>query len=274
MSGGESPTQTNEVSVPKEFQPFLFGDQGVVQRGQELQIRNELSPNTIFGDTTQQAQQALTGVAEGAQQVLSPVQQNFLDLMNFDSLTDPRTEAVAAAATRPIREQLNEVALPTLGSQAIDVGQFGGSRQGVAEAVLRDRAARTEGDIRSNIFFNALQQDLARKERSGNMAGQLLGLQQIPGQILANVGAQQDIPLNEQENAIQRNLFDYARLIQGFIPGASQTVTQDGGGLSKGQRVGGGALAGAGIGAQAGTVFGMPGMAVGAGLGALGGLLL
>lgn len=284
--GGGGQSQTTQVSIPEEFKPFLFeerkapsgfiGDQGqpggIIPQAIALQQEGQLAPRSVQGETTQQAQQQLLDVAGGASGVIDPVVQNFLALQSRDPLSDPLTQQVADAATRPIFRQLEEVALPGVQDAAIGAGQFGGSRQGVAEAVLRDRAATSAGDITARIFSDALERDLLRKERGLGQAGQLLGLQTLPAQLTGQVGAQQDILAGEETNAPGRNLLQLAQLLQGFIPGASQTTTVDGGGPSRAQSVGGGALTGAGLGTQ----IGGPGFgtAVGAGLGALGGLLL
>lgn len=306
--GGGKPQQTDtSFKIPEEFKPFLFGAPsapsfggglfdfgggiggvmgdalrkvspgmiqkpgGIVNEAQDLQQSGQLAPTPIEGEETRRAQADLLGVADRAGSVIDPTVSAFQDLISFDSLTDPRLENAAQAATRPITERLERVALPAVSDAAIGAGQFGMTRQGVQEAVLRGEADKNISDIRSRLFFNALQGDLSRKERVGGQAGNVLGLMQAPSLIRGQVGEQRDAQADAEAAARSDNLFKFAQLLQGFIPGAQPVSTSTaGGGPSRFESVAGGAATGAAMGSF------IPGLGtgVGAAVGGLGGLLL
>jgi len=108
---------------------------------------------------------------------------------------------VVSNAARRIGENFAEQALPALRQGAIMSGQYGGSRQGIAEGIASRGLAYSIGDMAANLYNQAYQQ--AQQQRYGtanNMAG--LGISN------AKANADRDL-LAQSKNAdieLQKNL--------------------------------------------------------------------
>lgn len=84
--------------------------------------------------------------------------------------TNPALEATINAATRPITDQLLEEALPAVRSGAYTTGNFGSSRQGIAEGLATGRAARAVGDTAAGVANQGYQAGLgALSSAYGNL---------------------------------------------------------------------------------------------------------
>jgi hypothetical protein len=83
------------------------------------------------------------------------------------------------------------------------------------------------GDIASRIAFNAAQMDDQNRQFALNFAPQLAQLNTLPGQLIAGVGASDEQYALEETSAASRNMMEFARLLQGFIPGANSTTTAE-----------------------------------------------
>ena len=96
----------------------------------------------------------------------------------LDARMNPFTQGVINQLQRDISEQ-QQMALGRTGEQARAAGAFGGSRQGVAEALTSgrygDAFARTAGQLRADQFNRAMagvDQDRARQEQFRGQAAQ------------------------------------------------------------------------------------------------------
>lgn len=84
--------------------------------------------------------------------------------------TNPALQGAITAATRPITEQLLEEALPAVRSGAYTTGNFGSSRQGIAEGLATGKAARAVGDTAANVANAGYQSGLnAMTSAYGNL---------------------------------------------------------------------------------------------------------
>lgn len=275
--GGEETTTTAEI--PEEFKQFIFGAPppstgggffsqafqppdltggfgGVIPEALDLFGRGALAPEPIFGDVSQQGQAQQLDLA-------SLLSGSFLPQLQetFSSL-GPGSETIADFATQQLQDQLERDVLPSLSQAAINAGQFGSSRQGIAEGIAQSESARNIAGIRASILQQGAQQQLA-------FAPQLAQLLGLPAGIVSGVGAQQDVLAQGQQGNEFQNLLRLAQLIQGFIPGATQTTITEGGGTSALGGAAGGALTGASLGSAIPVI----GTGVGAGIGGLLGLL-
>ena len=134
-------------------------------------------------------------------------------------------------------QAFGEQVLPNIRSGAVGSGQYGGSRQGIAEGVAMRGLGDTLGDIQTNLANQAANQALQQRTAGSGMASNLLSnaygttaglmsnalgmspmmanLGLMPSNIFQNIGQQQ------QMNPLQ-NLQAYQGLIGGNY-GSSQT---------------------------------------------------
>ena len=108
----------------------------------------------------------------------------------LDARMNPFTQSVINQLQKDISEQ-QQMALGRTGEQARAAGAFGGSRQGVAEALTSgrygDAFARTAGQLRADQFNRAMagvDQDRARQEQFRGQGQPILDLEAGRPQIL------------------------------------------------------------------------------------------
>ena len=134
-------------------------------------------------------------------------------LKAIDIENNPYFGHAVNAAIRPITEQLTEQALPAIRSGAVQTGQYGGSRQALAEGTAIGKATRAMGDMAGTMASNAYGQGLNaynqglgavqnlysqnigaydrgvnNLQRSLGMAPEMLGISQAPASALGQLG--------------------------------------------------------------------------------------
>lgn len=173
--------------------------------------------------------------------------------------TNPFLAKAAEAAIRPLEKSLTEQVLPNIRGEARDQGQFGSSRQGIAEGLALQEFQAQAGDISANVFNQGFQNALAAGTQAlgstQSLAGtgintllgegtrslfaspQLADLALAPSSILGGVGFQQQqlgqAQLSEEAQRFMSEQIlpflvaqDIAQLAFG-IPGGSVTSTAD-----------------------------------------------
>lgn len=108
---------------------------------------------------------------------------------------DPSTNQYVSnaidSAIRPVTQQFQEQVMPAIKSGAIDAGQMGSSRQGIAEGIAARGYQDTVGDISSNMMNSAYNQGLSAMQAGGqlgqSMVGQALGAGLNAGQLGQNM---------------------------------------------------------------------------------------
>jgi hypothetical protein len=212
------------------------------------------------------AQKQIAQNAAGAEQFLTSP-----DILN--PATNPAEAASIAAATRPIYQNLMESVLPNVRSGAASAGQYGSSRQGIAEGEAARSADQAAGQVSANIANADYQAGLDAMTKG-------LGLSPATGTEQTQAGASESAVGEIQQQ--QQEAQNQARLQQLFynmgIPlSQAQNLTQmaagqPGGGTSASTTPGtnllNAGLGGALTGSQIGSAIGGPaGAGVGAGLG-------
>jgi hypothetical protein len=156
---------------------------------------------------------------------------------------------------------------------ALSSGQFGGSRQGIAEGLAKSELDKNILNTNAQLQYGALAQDvqntLAGQQLAANYSSVLTDLMQAPTTLYSQVGNAQDSYTDAVNAAPAANLASYAEIIRSMIPGTNSSSKTTGGGISTTKSVLGGAASGAAM----GSMFGPLGTAVGAGVGGLAGLL-
>lgn len=80
--------------------------------------------------------------------------------------TNPVFEQQVEAAIRPIQKQLTQEILPQIRGEAVQAGQFGGSRQGIAEGLAIQGFEQKAGDIATEIAARNYEQGLNAMTRA------------------------------------------------------------------------------------------------------------
>lgn len=115
--------------------------------------------------------------------------QNFLLGPSLYPQSNPALQQHAFGAAMPDIWGLTTKALPNVRSGAVQAGQYGGSRQGLAEAnAIRD-TMRTIGDESANIYNNAYNTGLQGMVQAQARTPDVLASMFIPSQMMANAGS-------------------------------------------------------------------------------------
>lgn len=285
--GGGS-TSTTEVDIPESLKPYIVDPGGVLPEAKKLygSTPNFGQPD-VAGKTTKQAWQSGIDYANLAKNTLNPQMMSlYQDIRAPGQISGDVLNNAIGAATNPLREQYARTTIPTIEDAALSAGQFGGSRQGIAEGLAKSELDKNVANLDAGMRYQAATDDITRQIQGNQFAAQftptMYDLFTTPTNVLSNVGQQQDYFANLAAKTDLNNLLGYGDFIRQFIPGASSsTRTQQGGSKL------GGALAGAGSGAMIGSSIGGAmasgaatgsmagpwGAAIGAGVGALGSLL-
>lgn len=171
------------------------------------------------GPLEQQAKDLASAQKFGLGDVLSPDSNAYL-------------KDYADASTRGIWDNLNNNVLGQTRAAASSAGQYGGSRQGIAEGLATKSAIEADADTRSKIYSNAYGQGLDVFKSTMAQVPQNMVAQQMPATVMAGVGSQerafQQALLDEQiarwnyeQNLPFTNLAQYQNLIQGNYGGTS-----------------------------------------------------
>ena len=276
-SGQQSQTTTQQLSREQQ-QLMKLAMPGVTEFAAKVPQRYQ--GLTIAGfDPTQLAgqEQVLQGAGtqttigqQGAGTTAGWLSPNALDITK-----QPGLQGNIAAATRPITQALTEQALPAIRSSAESTGNFGSSRQGIAEGLASGRASQAIGDATSRIVGDAYGKNVDAQLKALGLLPQTQAAQTTGGLTTSNVGdvrqgmtqallGEQVGNFNYDQMAPYLQSKDIMSLLTG-LPGGSTTTTATGPEKNKLT----GALGGAATGASLGAMFGPVGMAGGAGLGAL-----
>jgi hypothetical protein len=318
MSKGGAPDVTTNAVDPDIKQAFLANfqnAQGVAsalptqqfaglnplyQAGEEALVNTALAGPGITGTDLAAQMAAYGGVYQPAMQTAGQANLGMTGTGSIGSYMNPYTEQVRANALSDL-ESARRAAIQQTGERATQARAFGGSRQGVAEALTNAGFARQAGtlgtQLNENAFNNAVQlqaADLARQQQAA-AANQQAGLQgaqlrlsgasQLGGlaaqqQALRLGGAQAVMGAGGVRQALDQQQMDAIRNIGlqrlGIVQSSLGAQPANLGGTVSTpmySNPASGALGGALAGAQLGSAIPGVGTAIGAGVGGLLGLL-
>ena len=266
-----------------------------------LQQQPSLYPGQMFVSPSEQTQAALNmqeDIALSRPTSLEAAQEAYMRGLGGLGATaggaflmgNPFQQAAIEAASRPIQRQFAETTLPGIASGFSRAGRYGSQAMGTALGSATEATARALGDVGTQIAYGGYEAERGRQQQamlgqiqSATLAPQIYGQQFLPSQQLAQVGAAREaIAAQPLQEAIQRYQFQQQvpyQQLQGFLssiygtPMASSQYAPPAQTNRAASALGGAAL-GAGIGQMIGGGFGgFSAPAIGAGLGALGGLL-
>jgi hypothetical protein len=234
-------TQTIQQADPwSGVQPYLR--QGYSQALTNLRNPPEFYPGNSFAPfdpLQQQAQQMQLGAVPGLQDYVNMAQQSSQFGLSPDILSpesNPYLAAQGEAAIRPLYEQLTEQILPAIRGGAVNAGQYGGSRQGIAEGLAARGTQQAAGDALANLYSGAYGQGLQHMARSQALAPGLASLSLAPSAAVGDVGAQRQAMSqnaindalarwNFQQNLPQQQLTNYMQTLAGFPLGSAGSMS-------------------------------------------------
>ena len=199
MSKGGAPDVTTNAVDPDIKQAFLANFQNaqsvagalptqqfaglnpLYQAGEEALVNTALAGPGIAGTDLAAQMAAYGGVYQPAMQTAGQANLGMTGPGNIASYMNPYTSQVRANALSDL-ESARRSAIQQTGERATQARAFGGSRQGVAEALTNAGFARQAGtlgtQLNENAFNNAVQlqaADLARQQQA-SAANQAAGL--------------------------------------------------------------------------------------------------
>ena len=152
--------------------------------------------------------------------------------------SNPALAAATEAAIRPLVQQFQQQIIPNIGREAVSAGQFGGTRQGIAEGIAGQELIAQSGDITSRIASEAFQNSLSAMTQTLGLQPALFQSSLLPGAATEAVGSQQrgleQARLSESANRFMQEQilpFLQAQQVAGLasgIPGGTTTTTGTG----------------------------------------------
>jgi hypothetical protein len=163
MGKGTPPTTTTTAELsPEQKQLFQLGLPGVESFAATVPQR--YPGQTVAGfDPSQTTGQEMALGAAGAQNALASGAANTEQYLlgDLNAASNPMLRSAIEASTRPIYQGLTESALPALRGEADTTGQFGSSRQAIAEGLASGRASQAAGDTASRLAQSVYETNLS-----------------------------------------------------------------------------------------------------------------
>lgn len=267
MSGIFSPsktktTSTSQVQLAPEQQQLLGAATPYVTKfakdGVQIAPGSQVAP---FNATQLQAQQQVLNNAPkqqaGADAGLG-ASNWMLSGAVLDSNSNPGLRGAIDASTRPLFENLTNTILPQIRSDATMTGNYGSSRQGIAEGQAITGTQKAASDAASNIAFQGYNSGLDAMNRSLGTLSSTLDSQNTAA---LGIGAVGDVNQQQQQAVLDEALQKYYQgqmmpleigkeLINlvGAIPSAGATNVNTGAGNSLFQNLLSGAMVAGGLG--------------------------
>lgn len=294
MGGGndqpqQAPTQQTTFQMsPQQQELTNLALPGIRNFAANVPQRYQGTTIADFTAPQQQGQSMALGAA-GTQGNLSDLANKTYGQFTGGNLADPSQNPQLAgaikAATRPITETLTESALPAIRGAAEGAGQYGGSRQALAEGIATRGAERQVGDTAAKLAQDTYDTNMRSQLQA---IGLLPTVQQgavQPALTTSGVGdvqqALEQQKLNQQVAGFNYDQLapylqsrDILSLVAGLPGGTNISTGSVPQGPSTGQKALSGALQGASLGASLGSVVPGVGTLVGGGIGAVGGAAL
>jgi len=180
-----------------------------------------------FNPLEQQAQQQLlqlAGPGGPMQGMLGNALQGFNTSLNAANVnSNPYLGAYAQAALQPLERSLMQNVLPGIRGEAGVTGNYGGTRQGIAEGIALQDYNQTAEDMMTRIFSNAYGQGLQAQQGAYSMLPSMLTAQAAPAQVVGNVGGAQRGLAQQQTDAPFNALSRFQGLVQGSYGGQTTT---------------------------------------------------
>lgn len=239
--GGDSEPQrqTTEVKLTPEQRRVQKLALPYIEQFAQQGISAPTTSQVAGFDPAQIAGQNLAlSAAGGGQTDIANLGAQTADFLSGDVLnpaTNPALQGAIDASIAPLYDQLTQTVLPNIRGESALVGQFGGSRQGVAEGLAAQATQRAAGETASRVANENYQAGLDALVKNQVLLPQTSALQLTPALTTAGVGdvrqALQQALLSEQVS--NQNFEQLAPLLVGQelaaisagLPGGSTVTT-------------------------------------------------
>lgn len=209
--GGEQSSQTMG-KLPRKYR----GQVDKMLAKADASLGNSYASGPLVAGSNQnieQGQQGALDAAQAQQGTVNQLQNTFGNLANYgsgnDQLLQNRLNDIATLSNR----NLNENIMPSLRTGAVQAGQTGSSRQGIAEGIAARGAMEETARGQNNLLANAENQRLQAMQAAGQMGGNLLQQQLAPSATMNQVGMQQrGIQQDQMGENLMRQDAELARL--------------------------------------------------------------
>jgi len=240
--GGDDVTTTTTSQPPAFQQPFIEDVLNQAQ-GQYQAPGPFFYPGSAVADINPLQTQSFAGALDfadtGARDIANLSAQGYATGIGAaNPLQNPFFHDTVNAIINPVTKQLTQQVLPQIDAGAVQSGQYGGSRQGVAQGQAIDAYQQNVLDSVSKFGSNAYGQGLDSLTRTLGLTPAVTQAQLTPSQIPGQVGdALQQYQQQLINSDIQRFNFGQAQPVQslqnyaglvGNPLGTSQTQVQPG----------------------------------------------
>ena len=205
MGGGETKT-TDEVRINKDLANsgrtaniaaqnlFNQGTSGIYQSSrladQDENIRQ-----------SQEEQLSLSGQGGDLRRIVGQQQDAFGNLLGAGDINNELTQRQIGDLADTVGQNFNRVIMPSINQGATGAGQFGSSRQGVAQGIAAGDAANAISQGATQALLGGQQTAL----QAQSMAPSSIGLGLLPSQVQQDVGNQRtNLSQNELNDEIQQ----------------------------------------------------------------------
>ena len=185
------------------------------------------------------------------------------NLLSPDS--NPYLKASVEAALHPIQDNYSQIIAPSENATAAASGAYGGSRQGIVQALNAQNEGRQVADTSAQMYSGAYQQGLNTMLSALGQSGNTAKLGLLPSSIYGSIGNIEQQQRQRELNNPYNNLAMWGNLIGA---GKGQVTTSPTSTVSPGASALGGAATGAAMGSE---IYPGWGTLIGAGIGAVGG---
>lgn len=199
--------------------PYL---QQLFAEAQKLYNSGQLGQVAGFAPDEVSGRAGLRTAADNINTMLPQIQSGWQSALNAPDLnTNPYIQNYISSAINPIQQRLQEQILPSIRSDAVSSGMFGGSRQGVGEGLAARGFVSESGDITSRILMNAYQQGLQQQMQALKLSPVIAQLNTVGPDIYRMLGAEERSMNQSQLDSAYQALQRYQGTVGGQGYGAS-----------------------------------------------------
>lgn len=211
--GGSQPTQTTSTTQVQNFGPAEQANRDALQtEAKRIYDATKGSFATYPGAqiaapsaATLSAEQNMMNLAKGAQNTVVP---NVFNALNYnlgaarDVNNNPFLAGAMEAALRPMGEQFTQAggALSNIRNSSQDAGQYGGTRQGIAEGIAMRGLANSMGDVVAKMGSDAYGKGLDASGKALVAAPVAMSAAATPTSWESAIGSQQDMRTQQALN--------------------------------------------------------------------------
>lgn len=269
MSGGGGNQEQTTTNEPwSGVKPYLEDLANMIGSQKDNIVNGDYTKE--MAEMTPEQREALEGLQQyygeggGFQEVLGQANGSLEDLLRSpeEVAQSQEVQDLIASKQSGITEQLNEDVLPQIRSGATSAGQYGSTRQGVAEGVATGKAASSMADLEAQITGDVYNTQLQNQLKATGLAPSLASAGGSGLEQLFNIGdierqenqKQEDLDYWNDVYAGQEGLKEYASLLMPMAGlGGTTTTSVSGGGPSGFGKMLGSGLTGLGAYGSAGS---------------------